>query len=202
MKYLKKYILFLEQEDITSDDITSTSDNKINVENDKVNQESLDMIKKDLETYRSKKSVVENIFNDLTKSDTEIDDELEKNVFNNQRIANERNKYLGELVSLYKLKRRTDKISLSIETDNGRATETKRQIADLIERFNELENQEQKVKVDTQRKKSEEYLKELNSKINDNKKEFALSEKNYEKKKEDFEKMMKVEEEKIKNLQK
>jgi hypothetical protein len=201
MKYLKKYILFLEQDE-TSDDITSTTDNNLNDENDKVNQESLDMIKKDLETYRSKKSVVESIFNDLTKSDTEIDDELQKNVFNNQRIANERNKYLGELVSLYKLKRRTDKISMAIETDKGRVTETQRQINDLIDRFNQLENVEQKVKVDEQRKKSEEYLKELNSKINDNKKEFSLSEKNYQKKKEDFEKMMQVEEEKIKNLQK
>ena len=39
-------------------------------------------------------------------------------------------------------------------------------------------------------------------KISQNQKELSLSEKNYEKKKEDFEKTMQVEEEKIKNLEK
>jgi hypothetical protein len=56
--------------------------------------------------------------------------------------------------------------------------------------------------VDSQRKKSEEYLKEIKMKITQNQKELSLSEKNYEKKKEDFEKTMQVEEEKIKNLEK
>jgi hypothetical protein len=56
--------------------------------------------------------------------------------------------------------------------------------------------------VDSQRKKSEEYLKEIKMKISQNQKELSLSEKNYEKKKEDFEKTMQVEEEKIKNLEK
>lgn len=201
MKWLKKYSMFLEQDE-TSDDITSTEETSLIDDNEKTNQESLDLIQKDLSEFMSKKGVVEDILSDMEKNDSQIDSELQQKVFNNQREDSKRNKYLRMLVSLYKLKRRTDKLALAIETDIGKKSEVQKQISDLIERFNQLENPSQKVKVDSQRKKSEEYLKELNQKINDNKKELALSEKNYEKKKEDFEKQMQIEEEKIKSLQK
>ena len=201
MKWLKKYSIFLEQDE-TSDDITSTEETSLIDDNEKTNQESLNLIQKDLSEFRSKKGVVEDILSDMEKNDSQIDSELQQKVFNNQREDSKRNKYLRMLVSLYKLKRRTDKLALAIETDVEKKSEVQKQISDLIERFNQLENPSQKVKVDSQRKKSEEYLKELNLKINDNKKELALSEKNYEKKKEDFEKQMQIEEEKIKSLQK
>jgi hypothetical protein len=201
MKFLKKYSLFLEQDDI-SDDITSTSDNNIIDSNDKANSDALQTIKKDFEEFRSKKSVVESIFSKLEKTDSEVDDELQKNVFNNQKDINKRNKYLTMLVSLYKLKRRVDKIILSIEKDKEKQSEVQKQISDLIDRFNQLQNDDQKVVVDSQRKKSEEYLKEIKMKITQNQKDLSLSEKNYLKKKEDFEKSMEVEEEKIKNLEK
>jgi hypothetical protein len=201
MKWLKKYSMFLEKDE-TSDDITSTEETSLIDDNEKTNQESLDLIQKDLSEFRSKKGVVEDILSDMEKNDSQIDSELQQKVFNNQREDSKRNKYLRMLVSLYKLKRRTDKLALAIEADVEKKSEVQKQISDLIERFNQLENPSQKVKVDSQRKKSEEYLKELNLKINDNKKELALSEKNYDKKKEDFEKQMKIEEEKIKSLQK
>jgi hypothetical protein len=201
MKWLKKYSIFLEQDE-TSDDINSTEETSLIDDNDKTNQESLDLIQKDLSEFGSKKGVVEDILSDMEKNDSQIDSELQQKVFNNQREDSKRNKYLRMLVSLHKLKRRTDKLALAIETDVEKKSEVQKQISDLIERFNQLENPSQKVKVDSQRKKSEEYLKELNLKINDNKKELALSEKNYDKKKEDFEKQMKIEEEKIKSLQK
>lgn len=201
MKFLKKYSLFLEQDD-TSDDITSTSDNNIIDSNQKTNSDALQSIKKDFEEYRSKKSMVESVFSELDRTDSEVDDELQKSVFNNQKEVNKRNKYLTMLVSLYKLKRRVDKIILSIEKDKEKQSEVQKQISDLIDRFNQLQNDEQKAVVDSQRKKSEEYLKEIKMKITQNQKDLSLSEKNYEKKKEDFEKSMKVEEEKIKNLEK
>lgn len=201
MKFLKKYSLFLEQDDI-SDDIKPTSDNNIIDSNDKANSDALQSIKKDFQEFRSKKSVVESIFSKLDKTDSEVDDELQKNVFNNQKDSNKRNKYLTLLTSLYKLKRRVDKIILSIEKDKEKQSEVQKQISDLIDRFNQLQNSDQKAVVDSQRKKSEEYLKEINMKISQNQKELSLSEKNYEKKKEDFEKTMQVEEEKIKNLEK
>jgi hypothetical protein len=201
MKFLKNYSLFLEQDD-TSDDITSTSDNNIIDSNDKTNSDALQTIKKDFEEFRSKKSVVESIFSKLEKTDSEVDDELQKNVFNNQKDSNKRNKYLTLLTSLYKLKRRVDKIILSIEKDKEKQSEVQKQISDLIDRFNQLQNSDQKAVVDSQRKKSEEYLKEIKMKITQNQKELSLSEKNYQKKKEDFEKTMQVEEEKIKNLEK
>lgn len=201
MKFLKKYSLFLEQDDI-SDDITPTSDNNIIDSNDKANSDALQSIKKDFEEFKSKKSSVESIFSKLDKTDSEVDDELQKNVFNNQKDSNKRNKYLTLLTSLYKLKRRVDKIILSIEKDKEKQSEVQKQISDLIDRFNQLQNSDQKAVVDSQRKKSEEYLKEIKMKISQNQKELSLSEKNYEKKKEDFEKTMQVEEEKIKNLEK
>jgi hypothetical protein len=201
MKFLKKYSLFLEQDDI-SDDITPTSDNNIIDSNDKANSDALQSIKKDFEEFKSKKSSVESIFSKLDKTDSEVDDELQKNVFNNQKDSNKRNKYLTLLTSLYKLKRRVDKIILSIEKDKEKQSEVQKQISDLIDRFNQLQNSDQKAVVDSQRKKSEEYLKEIKMKITQNQKELSLSEKNYQKKKEDFENTIQVEEEKIKNLEK
>ena len=201
MKFLKKYSLFLEQDDI-SDDITPTSDNNIIDSNDKANSDALQSIKKDFEEFKSKKSSVESIFSKLDKTDSEVDDELQKNVFNNQKDSNKRNKYLTLLTSIYKLKRRVDKIILSIEKDKEKQSEVQKQISDLIDRFNQLQNSDQKAVVDSQRKKSEEYLKEIKMKITQNQKELSLSEKNYQKKKEDFENTVQVEEEKIKNLEK
>jgi Asp-tRNA(Asn)/Glu-tRNA(Gln) amidotransferase C subunit len=155
MKFLKKYSLFLEQDDI-SDDITPTSDNNIIDSNDKANSDALQSIKKDFEEFKSKKSSVESIFSKLDKTDSEVDDELQKNVFNNQKDSNKRNKYLTLLTSLYKLKRRVDKIILSIEKDKEKQSEVQKQISDLIDRFNQLQNSDQKAVVDSQRKKSEE----------------------------------------------
>jgi hypothetical protein len=200
MKYLKKYKIFLEQE--TSDDITSTPDEGISDENAKLNSDSLNMIKKSLEEFRGKKSTAESIFSKSELTDSEINSELEKSVFNNEKDDKKRNKYLSMLVSIMKLKRRVEKISSSIEEDLTKKSETQRQISELKNRFNEIENESQKTKIDNSIKKSEEYLKKISGKIESNKKELSLSEKNWEKKKSDFEGTMKIEEEKIKNLQK
>lgn len=199
MKFLKNYELFLEQDE-TSDDIQGDNNEKVSDENEKVNKESLDLIKSQLQEYRAKISVIDDIFSKKELNDVDLDKELQSKVFSNQKNANQRNKYLTMLVSLNKLKRRVDKLSSVIEEDSNKLTNTGRQISDLINRFNDLPDGDQKNKVNTQIKKSEEYQKSLKGIINNNKKQFSLSEKNYAKKKEDFEKTMKLEEEKIKSL--
>ena len=198
MKFLKNYKLFLEQDE-TSDDIQGDNET-VNDENEKVNKDSLELIKSELQEYRSKISTINDIFSKKDLNDSDLDKELQSSVFNNQKNANERNKYLTMLVSVNKLKRRVDKLSSVIEEDSNKLTNTQRQISDLINRFNDLPDGDQKNKVNSQIKKSEDYQKELKEIINNNKKQFSLSEKNYAKKKEDFEKTMKLEEEKIKSM--
>lgn len=196
MKFLKDFKLFLEADEIEEtpgvEDLVSG--------NDKTNQDAIRSIQKDIEYYRSKKEVMENIFKDINKEDSKINDELQKNIYKNERDMKKRNRYLKELESVYILKRKADKISLQIETDMGRVDEINRQMNDLKDRFNQLDDKVQKSKVSERIEKSRDYLKKLNQTILVNKSEYGKIDKNYQKKRDNFEAMMRAEEQKIKNL--
>lgn len=196
MKFLKDFKLFLEADEIEEtpgvEDLVSG--------NDKTNQDAIRSIQKDIEYYRSKKEVMENIFKDINKEDSKINDELQRNIYKNERDMKKRNRYLKELESVYILKRKADKISLQIETDMGRVDEINRQMNDLKDRFNQLDDKVQKSKVSERIEKSRDYLKKLNQTILANKSEYGKIDKNYQKKRDNFEAMMRAEEQKIKNL--
>ena len=198
MKFLKGFKLFLEADDVEIQE-TPGSDQLVS-DNEKANQDSLDSIQKDLSWYRSKKAVMEEIFKDVNKEDSEINAELQKNVYKNERDMKKRNRYLKELESVYILKRKADKLSLQIETDCDRVDEVNKQLNDLKDRFNQLDDSAQKAKVSERIEKSRNYLKTLNQTILFNKSEYAKIDKNYKTKKTNFEAMMKTEEQKIKNL--
>jgi predicted nucleic acid-binding Zn-ribbon protein len=196
MKWLKGYKLFLEQDEATplGDDV-ELSDN-----NDKLNQESLKMIQKDISEFKSKKGVLEDIFKDVDKSDTDIEDELLSKVYSNKKNVDERNKYLKSLEGVYRLKRSVDKISMAIEDDNSKKLRTEKQLNELRDRFNEVDNESQKAKISDQIEKSRDYLKRINDNISENKKKYSEMDKKWDEKKKEFENMMKIEEERIKKL--
>ena len=198
MKFLKRFKLFLEQEEVEVKEVEGADD--LVKDNDKTNQDSLDIIQKDLAWYRAKRLVMENIFKDLDKEESEINADLQKNVYKNERDMKKRNRYLKELEAVYTLKRKADKLSLQIETDKGRVDEINKQLNDLKDRFNQLDDTAQKAKVSESIEKSRTYLNTLNQTILYNKSEYAKIDKNYKTKKTNFEAMMKIEEQKIKNL--
>jgi uncharacterized coiled-coil protein SlyX len=198
MKFLKRFKLFLEQEEVEVKETEGADD--LVKDNDKTNQDSLDIIQKDLAWYRAKRLVMENIFKDLDKEESEINADLQKNVYKNERDMKKRNRYLKELEAVYTLKRKADKLSLQIETDKGRVDKINKQLNDLKDRFNQLDDTAQKAKVSESIEKSRTYLNTLNQTILYNKSEYAKIDKNYKTKKTNFEAMMKIEEQKIKNL--
>jgi uncharacterized coiled-coil protein SlyX len=198
MKFLKGFKLFLEADDVEIQE-TPGSDELVK-DNEKTNKESLDMIQKDIAYYRSKKDVMQKIFDNSQRQDSEINNDLQKNVYANQRDVKKRNRYLKELESVYTLKRTADRLSTQLETDKKRVDELTKQMNDLKDRFNQLDDSSQKSKVSERIEKSRTYLNTLNQTILYNKSEYAKIDKNYKTKKTNFEAMMKVEEQKIKNL--
>jgi uncharacterized protein (DUF342 family) len=98
------------------------------------------------------------------------------------------------------LKRTADRLATQLETDKKRVDELTKQMNDLKDRFNQLDDSSQKSKVSERIEKSRTYLNTLNQTILYNKSEYAKIDKNYKTKKTNFEAMMKLEEQKIKNL--
>lgn len=199
MKFLKRFELFLEQDEVNIKE-SPEEVNDVSKDNEKVNKESLDMIQKDIAYYRSKKDVMQKIFDDSKRQDSEINVDLQKNVYANERDVKKRNRYLKELESVYTLKRTADRLSTQIETDKKRVDELNKQMNDLRDRFNQLDDSEQKAKVSERIEKSRTYMNTLNQTILYNKSEYAKIDKNYKTKMTQFESMMKIEEQKIKNL--
>ncbi len=200
MKFIKGYQLFLEMDDTNISAPDVTDDTSLIDQNDKVNAESLQLIQKDISIYKSKKQVIENLFKDSKMDDVKLDNEIQKQVYNNERDVKKRNKYLLAYESLYKLKRMVDRLSSSINDDSLKKTEVQNQINELSSRFNQLSDVGQKTKISGQIEKSRDYLKQIDQTILSNKKELALSDKQYQTKRKNFETQMKIEEDKITKL--
>ena len=198
MKFLKRFELFLEADGVEIQETPGAEE--LISDNEKANKESLNMIQKDIAYYRSKKDVMKKIFDDSERQDSEINNDLQKNVYANQRDVKKRNRYLKELESVYTLKRTADRLATQLETDKKRVDELTKQMNDLKDRFNQLDDSSQKSKVSERIEKSRTYLNTLNQTILYNKSEYAKIDKNYQTKKTNFEAMMKLEEQKIKNL--
>ena len=113
MKFLKGFKLFLEADDVEIQE-TPGADELVK-DNEKTNKESLNMIQKDIAYYKSKKDVMKKIFDDSERQDSEINNDLQKNVYANQRDVKKRNRYLKELESVYTLKRTADRLSTNFE---------------------------------------------------------------------------------------
>jgi len=200
MKFLKGFKLFLEADETDVEIKDTPGADELVEDNEKTNKESLDIIQKDIAYYKSKKDVMQKIFDDSQRQDSEINEDLEKNVYANEKDVKKRNRYLKELESVYTLKRTADRLATQLETDKKRVDELNKQMNDLKDRFNQLDDSSQKTKVSERIEKSRNYLKTLNQTILFNKSEYAKIDKNYKTKKTNFEAMMKTEEQKIKNL--
>lgn len=204
MKFLKDWRLFLEAEEAEVEDNTQTEITQqgevLSKENDKVNSDSLKQIQKDLAYYKSKVQVMLDLFKDSTKLEADLNQQLLQKVYNNQKETKKRNKYLVDLESLYRLKRNMDRMNLDVTENQNRKSDIQKQMNDLKDRFNQVEDSNQKVKLSEQIEKSRNYLKQVDTTILSKKKQITQMDKNYQQKRKNFESMMKVEENRIKDL--
>lgn len=200
MRYLKTFRLF-EADEIEADTINVVKpDDKLETDNKSANLEVLKQIQKSLAEYKQKKSTIDDIFRDTDSDDSKIQSELEKKVYGSERDVKKRNKYLANYEALSRLKRIVDKIDDSIAKDRAKRSEISNQISDLEDRLNDANGEKQKENINQQISKSKDFLKKIDMNITDNQRKLALSEKNYADKKNDFDKQMKVEEERIQKL--
>jgi hypothetical protein len=201
MKYLKRFRLFEADDEVSADTVSAVKpDDKLENDNKTANLEVLKEIQKNLAEYKQKKSTIDAVFRDDEADDLKIQSELEKKVYGNERDVKKRNKYLSNYESLCRLKRVVDKIYDSISRDRSKVSEINLQISDLTERLNDVSGEKQKENINQQITKSKEFLKKVETNITDNQRKLALSEKNYNDKKNDFDKQMKIEEERIQKL--
>ena len=200
MKFLKKWQLFLEADDTETDtqqaEITQQGD-VLSKDNQKANDEALKQIQKDLAYYKSKVQVMLDIFKDSTKEESDLNLELQKKVYNNERDFKKRNKYLVDLESLYRMKRQLDRTNLDVTENQNRKTEIQKQMNDLRDRFNQSEDVKQKSTLSEQIEKSRNYLKQLSDTVLSKKKQASQIDKNYQQKRKNFETMMKTERNKL-----
>ena len=206
MKFLKNWQLF-EADETGTDTETDTQQAEItqqgevlSKDNQKANDEALKQIQKDLAYYKSKVQVMLDIFKDSTKEESDLNLELQKKVYNNERDFKKRNKYLVDLESLYRMKRQLDRTNLDVTENQNRKTEIQKQMNDLRDRFNQSEDVKQKSTLSEQIEKSRNYLKQLSDTVLSKKKQASQIDKNYQQKRKNFETMMKTEENRIKDL--
>lgn len=187
MKYIKKYSIYLESDDV-------------NIDNDLVNKSSISDIQKSISYYNSKKQVMMDVFKDIKKSDDDINKDLISKVYSNDKDVKNHNKYLVNLESIYRLKRNMDKVELNIEEDNIRKSDTQRQLNDLSDRLSQVDSKEKIDLIKKQIDSSKNYIKKLDSNITNSKSEISKLSNSIKLKKEDFDKFIKIEMDKISKL--
>jgi hypothetical protein len=203
MKYLKKYNLFLEADGLEgTDDIRSVAEDPgLDSETKKTQSNALLDVQKNLKEFQAKRQQMENIFNDpkITK-DSDLEQRLLSSVYNSKKENRQRNKFLKEFESILRQERRKKALQTAISKDEDRIKKTN----DDINRLNDESNMEVtpdrasqiKVSLDRNRKK----LVELRDNIQKNKTILNRDVLNWQKKREDFKRDMKDEEERIKKL--
>ena len=203
MRYLKQFKLFLEADELVgSDDIRSVEDDKsLDVSTEKAQKDSLAEVQRKLKEFQAKKQSMENIFNDpKIEKDADLEKELLSSVYNSKKETRQRNKYLRDFESVLRQERRKKKLQTAISTDEDRIKKTN----DEINRLNDdikmdiTPDRESQIKISLDRNRKK--LVELKDNIQKNKSILNRDVLNWQKKREDFKRDMKDEEERIKKL--
>jgi hypothetical protein len=203
MKYLKKYTFFLEANELEgTDDVKSVAEDPgLDAETKKIQLNALQDAQNVLKEFQAKRQQMENIFNDQKiANDSELEQKLLSTVYNSKKENRQRNKYLKEFESILRQERRKKALQTAISKDEDRIKKTN----DDINRLNDENNMEvtpdrsSQIKLSLDRNKKK--LVELRDNIQKNKTMLNRDILNWQKKREDFKKDMKDEEERIKKL--
>lgn len=203
MKYLKQFKLFLEADELVgTDDINSVEDDKsLDTNTEKAQKDSLAEVQRKLKEFQAKKQSMENIFNDpKIEKDADLEKELLSSVYNSKKETRQRNKYLRDFESVLRQERRKKKLQTAISTDEDRIKKTN----DEINRLNDdikmdiTPDRESQIEISLDRNRKK--LVELKDNIQKNKSILNRDVLNWQKKREDFKRDMKDEEDRIKKL--
>lgn len=197
MRYLNKYLVFFESDEISDDIKPATPDDKLDSNNQKVKDESIDLVSNNIKEYKQKKTIIDNIFSEKDTDDLKINSLLQSKVYSNQRDLKKRNIYLTNYESIKRLERSLEKINKAITDDNIKKSDITRTIMDFRSSLNDISDQSEREKVINQIKQNEDYIKKLNDNIKQNSDKITSFDKGYKKKLKDFDNQMRVEYQKI-----
>jgi len=203
MRYLKKFQLFLEAEELErSDDIKSVPDDKtLDSSTDNAQKNALMEVEKNLKDFQNRRQKMENIFNDKKiVSDSDLEKELMNGVYDNKKNNRERNRFLKDFESVLRSERRKKNLEQSISKDQDSLKSTNDEISRLNDEMKMDLSDKRKEELIISLKKNEDRLKELKDNILKNQQILKRDIVVWQKKREDFKKDMKDEEERIKKL--
>lgn len=201
MKYLKNWLIF-EADEIGSDDVQEVSPDQ-NLEKDtiKTQKDALKKVSSDLKEFIQKRQVVDDVFKNAT-DDKDLRQKLQNSVYKNKPQDQGRNPYLQEYEYVGRMTRRVNKIKKSLRNDDLKKKDVQHTISDLKASLSEVSDKEDIIDLQSKIKKNIDYSKKIDDNINKNKKQLALDQTNYQKRKRDFETEMKEEQKRIQNISK
>ena len=203
MRYLKKFYLFLEAEDLEGvDDIKSVPDDKsLETSTNDSQKNALSEVEKNLKDFQNRRQKMENIFNDKKIiSDSDLEKALMNGVYDNKKENRQRNRFLKDFESVLRSDRRKKSLEQSISKDQDSIKSTNDEISRLNDEIRMDVSQKRKEDLMVSLKKNVDRLKELKDNILKNQQILKRDIIIWQKKREDFKKDMKDEEERIKKL--
>ena len=203
MRYLKKFQLFLEADELEGvDDIKSIPDDKtLDASTNDAQKNALMDVDRNLKDFQNRRQKMENIFNDKKiVSDSDLEKELMNSVYGNKKENRQRNRFLKDFESVLRSERRKKSLEQSISKDQDSLKSTNDEISRLNDEMRMDIGDKRKEQLVISLKKNEDRLKELKDNILKNQQILRRDIIVWQKKREDFKKDMKDEEERIKKL--
>ena len=203
MKHIKKFYLFLEAENLEgSDDVNPVpNDSQMDNSTDAAEKSALAEIEKNLKDFQNRRQKMENIFNDKKIiSDSDLEKALLNGVYDNKKENRSRNRYLKDFESILRSERRKKKLEESIAKDKDSIKSTNDDIFRLESEMRMDLSQKRMDDIKISLDKNRNRLKELKDNILKNEQMLKRDIIGWQKKREDFKKDMKDEEERIKKL--
>ena len=203
MRYLKKFQLFLEADELEGvDDIKSIPDDKtLDASTNDAQKNDLMDVDRTLKDFQNRRQKMENIFNDKKiVSDSDLEKELMNGVYGNKKENRQRNRFLKDFESVLRSERRKKSLEQSISKDQDSLKSTNDEISRLNDEMRMDIDDKRKEQLVISLKKNEDRLKELKDNILKNQQILRRDIIVWQKKREDFKKDMKDEEERIKKL--
>jgi hypothetical protein len=203
MKHIKKFHLFLEAENLEgSDDINSISaDRQMDSSTDTAEKSALMEVEKNLKDFQNRQQKMVNIFNDKKIiTDSDLEKALLSGVYDNKKENRARNRYLKDFESVLRSERRKKKLEESIAKDKDSIKSTNDDIYRLESEIKMDLSQNRIDDINVSLTKNRNRLKELKDNILKNEQILKRDIVVWQKKREDFKKDMKDEEERIKKL--
>jgi len=203
MKHIKKFYLFLEAENLEgSDDINSIpNDTQMDNSTDVAEKSALAEVEKNLKDFQNRQQKMVNIFNDKKIiTDSDLEKALLNGVYDNKKENKSRNRYLKDFESVLRSERRKKKLEESIAKDKDSIKSTNDDIYRLESEMKMDLSQKRIDDINVSLTKNRNRLKELKDNILKNEQILKRDIIVWQKKREDFKKDMKDEEERIKKL--